>query len=163
VPWFKWLFVGLPPRRPGFSPGRILVRFVVDEVALGQVFLPVLQFSPASVILESLLSSLDLHVVLRRKINGRSTGTFQKQFCFGKRAAFDRNVRPALSRAEGTSIWSYSCTSTPSYSFIAWCVIKQMDTLMFTITFVAKVSKSVKKSERHCVEIAFHCTKYTAY
>ena len=129
-------------------------------MALGQVFLPVLQFSAASIIRESLLSSLDLHVVLRRKINGRNTGTFQNQFSFGKRAAFDRNLRPALSRAVGKSIWSYSCTSTPSYSFIAWCVIKQMNTLMFTIAFVAKVSKPVKKSERHCVEIALHCTKY---
>jgi len=31
---------------------------------------------------------------------------------------------------------------------------------MFAITFVAKVSKPARKSERHRVEIAFHCTKY---
>jgi hypothetical protein len=27
-----------PPRRPGFDPGSVYVEFVVDKVALGQVF-----------------------------------------------------------------------------------------------------------------------------
>jgi hypothetical protein len=34
------------PRRPGFAPGSIHVGFVVDKVAVGQVFLRVLRFSP---------------------------------------------------------------------------------------------------------------------
>ena len=80
------------------------MRFTVDEVALGQVFLPVLQFSSASIIRESLLSRLHLHVVLRRKTNGQNMGTFQKQCSFGKRAAFDRNVRSALSHAGVQSV-----------------------------------------------------------
>jgi hypothetical protein len=33
-------------RRPGFAPGSIHVEFVVDKVALGQVSLQVLRFSP---------------------------------------------------------------------------------------------------------------------
>jgi hypothetical protein len=32
------------PRRPGFDPGSVHLRFVVDKVALGQVFLRVVGF-----------------------------------------------------------------------------------------------------------------------
>jgi hypothetical protein len=38
VPWLRSLVAGLSPRRPGFAPGSIHVGFVVDKVALGQVF-----------------------------------------------------------------------------------------------------------------------------
>jgi hypothetical protein len=38
VPWFRRLDAGLPARRPGFDPGSVYVGFVVDKVALGQVF-----------------------------------------------------------------------------------------------------------------------------
>jgi hypothetical protein len=41
VPWLRRLVAGLSPRRPGFDPGSVHVRFVVDKVALGQVFLRV--------------------------------------------------------------------------------------------------------------------------
>jgi hypothetical protein len=34
----KRLVAGFPPRRPGFDPGSSQVGFVVDKVALGQVF-----------------------------------------------------------------------------------------------------------------------------
>jgi hypothetical protein len=34
VPWLRWLVAGISPRRPG----SIHVGFVVDKVALGQVF-----------------------------------------------------------------------------------------------------------------------------
>jgi hypothetical protein len=40
---------GLSPRRPGFAPGSIRVGFVVDKVALGQVVLRVLRFSPVNI------------------------------------------------------------------------------------------------------------------
>jgi hypothetical protein len=50
VPWLRRLVAGLPPRRPGFDPGPDHVGFVVDKVALGQVFLRVLRFSPVSFI-----------------------------------------------------------------------------------------------------------------
>jgi hypothetical protein len=42
VPWLRSLLAGLSPRRPGFAPESIHVGFVVDKVALGQVFLRVL-------------------------------------------------------------------------------------------------------------------------
>jgi hypothetical protein len=35
----RQLVAGLSPRRPGFDPGSAHVGFVVDKVALGQVFL----------------------------------------------------------------------------------------------------------------------------
>jgi branched-subunit amino acid transport protein len=50
MPWLKRLVAGLLSRKPGFTPGLIHVGFVVDRVALGQVFLRVLQFSPANII-----------------------------------------------------------------------------------------------------------------
>jgi hypothetical protein len=38
VPWLRRLVTGLPPRRLGFEPGPVHVGFVVEKVALGQVF-----------------------------------------------------------------------------------------------------------------------------
>jgi hypothetical protein len=46
----RWWDASLPPRRPGFDPGSVHVGFVVDKVALGQVFLRVLRFFPVSFI-----------------------------------------------------------------------------------------------------------------
>jgi hypothetical protein len=48
VSWLRSLVTGLSPRRPGFTPGSIHVGFVVDKVALGQVFLRVLRFFPVT-------------------------------------------------------------------------------------------------------------------
>jgi hypothetical protein len=39
VPWLRQLVAGFPLRRPGFEPSSSHVGFVVDQVALGQVFL----------------------------------------------------------------------------------------------------------------------------
>jgi hypothetical protein len=50
VPWLKRLVAGLSPWRPGFAPGSIHVGFVVDRVALWQVFLRVLRFTAANII-----------------------------------------------------------------------------------------------------------------
>jgi hypothetical protein len=50
VPCFRRLVAGLSPRRPGFDPGSVHVGFVVDNVALGQVFPRVLRFSPINFI-----------------------------------------------------------------------------------------------------------------
>jgi hypothetical protein len=54
VLWLGRLFARLSPRRPGFNPGQtyvrflIYVRFMANEVALGQVFLRIIRFSPVS-------------------------------------------------------------------------------------------------------------------
>jgi hypothetical protein len=50
VPWLRRLAADLPTRRPRFDPGSVHVGFVVDKVALGQVFLRVLWFSPVNFI-----------------------------------------------------------------------------------------------------------------
>jgi hypothetical protein len=50
VPWLMRLVAGLSTRRPGFDLGSVHVGFVVDKVALGQVFFRVLRFSPANFI-----------------------------------------------------------------------------------------------------------------
>jgi hypothetical protein len=54
MPRLRSLVAGLSPRRPGFAPGSIHVGFVVDKVALGQVFLWVLRFFPVNIIPPSL-------------------------------------------------------------------------------------------------------------
>jgi hypothetical protein len=46
VPWLRRLVTGLSPHRPGFDPGSVHVGFLVDKVALGQVFPRVLPFPP---------------------------------------------------------------------------------------------------------------------
>ena len=50
MPWVRRLIAGLSPRRLGFDPGSVHVGFVVDEVALGQVFPRVLRFYPVNFI-----------------------------------------------------------------------------------------------------------------
>jgi hypothetical protein len=50
LPWLRRLVAGLSPRRRGFDPGSVQVGFLVDKVALGQVFPRVLRFSPVSFI-----------------------------------------------------------------------------------------------------------------
>jgi hypothetical protein len=56
----QWV-ADLPTRRPAFNPGLIHVRFMVDEVALGQVLLRALRLSPISIpwtLFHSLISSV---------------------------------------------------------------------------------------------------------
>jgi hypothetical protein len=48
VPCLRRLVAGLSPRRPGFDPGSVHVGFVVDKVALGQVFSRLLRFFPVN-------------------------------------------------------------------------------------------------------------------
>jgi len=59
-PWLRRLVAVLSPWRPAFAPGSVYVRFVVEKVALGQVFLRVLRFCSISIIprwLSTLISS----------------------------------------------------------------------------------------------------------
>jgi hypothetical protein len=44
--WLRRLVAGFSPQRPGFDPGSVHVRFVVDKVALGQVFFSELSVFP---------------------------------------------------------------------------------------------------------------------
>jgi hypothetical protein len=50
VPWVRRLDASLLPLGTGFDSGSLHVGFVVDKVALGQVFPQVLRFSPVNLI-----------------------------------------------------------------------------------------------------------------
>jgi hypothetical protein len=64
----------------------IHVGFVVNRVALGQVFFWVLRFSPVTIIPPMFRTHLFPHVTLIAMTNGRSLKTFQNQ------GAFDRKI-----------------------------------------------------------------------
>jgi hypothetical protein len=50
VPWLWRLIAGLSPQGPGFDPGAVHVRYMVDGVAPGNVFPWLLRYFPVSVI-----------------------------------------------------------------------------------------------------------------
>jgi hypothetical protein len=50
VPYLRRLVAGFSPRMPGFAPRAAHVGFVVDKVALGQIFLRILRSSPVNII-----------------------------------------------------------------------------------------------------------------
>ena len=68
----------LAPPRTGFETRSAHVRFVLDKVALGQVFLPVLRFTPVSIIPSLLHSHLHLHVSAAKRKSGLSLRSFLK-------------------------------------------------------------------------------------
>jgi len=65
----------LLPRMPVFDTRPVYVRFVMERVALGQVFIPVLLFSPVSINPPVLHNHLHLHAAVSRRTNGGSLGT----------------------------------------------------------------------------------------
>jgi hypothetical protein len=50
VPWLRLLVTDLSPRRSGFAPEQVHVEFVVDKVALEQVFLRSLRLFPVNIV-----------------------------------------------------------------------------------------------------------------
>ena len=87
--WFRQLVAGISLRIPGFDPGAIHVKFMVDW-ALGQVFLRVMRFSFVSIILPMLHTHLHLQAARTRRTNERSLGTLKKECSFGFRGAMNR-------------------------------------------------------------------------
>lgn len=86
------------------------MRFVVDSVAPGQIFLKILQDSPVSIIPPILHTHLRLHVA--RRTHGQSSESSKKQRSHGNRAAVDRKVFSLFLVFEGlTSMF---------YNFRAW-------------------------------------------
>jgi hypothetical protein len=69
----------LLPQISGFDYGRVHVGFVVDEVALGHLFLPVIRFSPVDIIPPMIHNHFRLSTALVRRTNACSLGTSQKQ------------------------------------------------------------------------------------
>jgi hypothetical protein len=83
LPSLRRLVAGFSPCRPVFDPRPINVRFVVDKITMGQVFLQVLRFSPVSIIPPTLHTNLHPHLALTRQTNVRSLGTFNERCSFG--------------------------------------------------------------------------------
>ena len=75
-----------------FLVRTVLVKLEVNEVPLGQVFLPVLRY-----IIPPMLHTHLLHVALTVRTNGRILGTFRKAVLFGTSGALDRTAQPFLS------------------------------------------------------------------
>jgi hypothetical protein len=72
----RWLVVSLSLWRPRFISVSVHVGFVVDEVALGQVFLQVLQFSPVSILPPLLILTRIMWWINYRLTACRSSETF---------------------------------------------------------------------------------------
>jgi len=70
MPWFTRLDTGQSLRRSGFDLGPVRIRSALDKVALGQVFLRLLPFSPVLIIPPMPHIHLHLHVTLTRMTNG---------------------------------------------------------------------------------------------
>jgi hypothetical protein len=76
--WVRLLVTGLLPWRPGFGHSSVNVKFVVDKVELGQIFLPVVTVSFLSIIPR--VAHTHVHVgAVTKRANRRRPGTFKKE------------------------------------------------------------------------------------
>jgi hypothetical protein len=75
VPCFRRLAADPSPQSPGFMPGSVRVRFVVERVAVGQVFLRVLWLYPFSTILPGLSVFIYPLGMNNISVSGRSSET----------------------------------------------------------------------------------------
>jgi hypothetical protein len=48
--WCRWLVIDFLLWRPDFGPGCVQLGFILDSLAMGQVFLPILCCSPVTII-----------------------------------------------------------------------------------------------------------------
>jgi hypothetical protein len=69
---------GLSRRKLSFDPRSVHVRFVVDEVALGQVSFRALRFSTVSEIPPMFHTHLYLNIAITRRTKGRNLGNLRK-------------------------------------------------------------------------------------
>ena len=77
VSWLRRLVAGLSPRRPGFDPRSIYVRFVLKSVELRQVSFRIFLFTPTNI--TPLLLHTDFHLYILgvfRNTDERSQGKF---------------------------------------------------------------------------------------
>ena len=94
MPWLRWLVAGLPLLRCWFYPRPVHMRFVVDNMALGQLFLWVIKFSSVNIILPAFHTHLHLQVALIWRTGGQGLGTLKWSSALpeiegiGKKSAF---------------------------------------------------------------------------
>jgi hypothetical protein len=84
--WLSRSVVGLPPPRPGYDPRSVHVRFVVEEVRLGQVFLAELPLM--------LDTDLHLRVAVARRANRLGWKPSKKERSLGHTGALNRKDFP---------------------------------------------------------------------
>ena len=106
MPWLRRLVAGLLPRRTVFDPLSVHVIFVVDTMAVEQVFLRLYRFSP--IFPPVFHNRLRIHVALTRRSKGRSLGILQKQWCVGNLVAFNRKVLHFLKTIHLSNVSLYS-------------------------------------------------------
>ena len=69
VEWRWWVVAGLSLRRPRFDPRPVRVKYVVDELALGRIRLPVLLLCPVGVITPVVHTYIHQYVAVTRRAN----------------------------------------------------------------------------------------------
>jgi len=92
VPRLRRLVAGLSARRPGFGLRSIHVRFLVDEMALGQVFLLVFCF-PLTISFHQCFILIFIYVLLLPEGQNREASDHSSSQCsFGSRGPLDRKM-----------------------------------------------------------------------
>jgi len=76
--------------QPGFVPGAVFLRFVVDKVVQGKVLLRVLLFSPAIIIQP--MRCTDPHIAVNGRTNWRSLEILEKKMLFENRGSLARQI-----------------------------------------------------------------------
>ena len=84
VPWLRRLIAGLSTLRPEFDSGPMQVIFV-NHVAMGQIFIQLLWFSPVTIIPPML--HRHLYTTFIRRISGRNLETYQSYTNSGKNSS----------------------------------------------------------------------------
>ena len=78
--WLSRLANGLSPRRPGFSPGSVYVRFLVDGMALRQ-FSPSTSVSPVRIIPLTFLTGLHVNLLMPNEDYSGRTAPLTSKCC----------------------------------------------------------------------------------
>ena len=134
VHWVRRLVWGRLPQRPGFDSRSVHRRFVVNKVALGQVFvgvrlfpsvsiipttphthiLRVRLFPSVSIIPTTPHTNIHLHVCITWRINGQSVAAFRGQCSSGNQGILGRKLLPLFCAPE--VYWTSSIAALSTFS-----------------------------------------------
>jgi hypothetical protein len=70
----------------------VRVKFVVDDMEMGQIYLRALRYPPVNIIPPVLPTYLHPRVALTRRPNGEAWERLEKQFSFGNRGALHTSI-----------------------------------------------------------------------
>ena len=133
---------GLSPLGPGFDPRTVRVRFVEFKRALGQVYLPILLFSPVSIIPSVLYTHIHLHVALPEGQTDEVWKPSKKQCSFVNLGALARDSFSAIFTKLGDNI----------------CIhLEAENTLHFVREIVESIMNDIEY-ERNFVLVGKECT-----